>query len=131
LKGYVVGRLGKEPELKTKGSVTYAQFSIAEDQGKDRDGNKLPPQWYEVTVFGKLAQVCEKHLAKGSMALVDGKLKIRTYQDKQGRDRFSAEINADTVKILTWDKNESQEQKPSPQSNADEGYGGSLDDIPF
>ena len=132
----IVGRLGRDPELKSLPSgKQICTFSLAtSERYKDKEGNKQEKtEWHNITVFAEsLAPIVAKYSKKGDMLLVQGKLKTRTYEDKNGSKQYRTEIIVDfggTVEFLT--------PKGSSGSNAgsDDGdfSGGDLpdDDIPF
>jgi single-strand DNA-binding protein len=102
-KVFIVGRLGKDPDTKTTaGGTTVANFSIATSENyKDRDGNrKEETEWHRIVVYGAIAENCGKYLRKGSMALVEGKIKTRSWEDRDGNKRSTTEIVASNVSFL-------------------------------
>jgi single stranded DNA-binding protein len=76
-------------------SKPYTKFSLAVDQGKDQQ-----PMWFNVTTWDKLAETVEMYADKGMQVFIQGKLQIRPYKDKQGRDRQAIDIVASTVQLL-------------------------------
>lgn len=99
----VCGRLGRDPELKYLQTGTpVTNLSLATDESyKDKDGNKVQQtEWHKVNVFGKQAENVSKYLAKGSLALVEGKLSTHKWQDQQGNNRYSTEIKAQRVVFM-------------------------------
>ena len=98
----LVGRLGAEPEVKTIGSGnTVARLSVATSETWVKDGQKQEKtEWHRVTVWGKLAEICGKHLSKGRQVYVEGKLQTRQWEDPQGQKRYATEIVASTVQFL-------------------------------
>lgn len=99
----LVGRLGKDPEVKATGSGTsVCNFSLATSENyTTRDGQRQEKtEWHNIVVWGKLADVCGKHLAKGRQVYVEGKLATRKWEDKQGQTRYTTEIVANTVQFL-------------------------------
>lgn len=100
---HIIGRLGKDPDLKYAASGTaVCNLSIATDESyTDRDGNKVErTEWHRVVCYQKQAENCAKFLAKGSLVFIDGKLQTRKWQDQQGQDRYSTEIVANRVQFL-------------------------------
>ena len=97
-KAQIIGRLGKEPELRN--GVT--SFSVATDESyTDRSGQRIErTEWHNIVTFGKTAEACAQHLSKGSLVYVEGKLRTRKWQDRAGADRYTTEINADRVIFL-------------------------------
>ena len=99
----VIGRLGRDPELRYSSSGTpMANLRIATDESYvDRDGNKVErTEWHTVVVFQRQAENCANYLAKGSLVFVEGSLQTRKWQDQQGQDRYSTEIKAQRVQFL-------------------------------
>ena len=99
----LVGRLGADPELKTLSSgQSVANFNIATSENwVDRDGQKQErTEWHRIVVWGKLAEICRQHLAKGRQVFVEGKLQTRSWEDQQGQKRYTTEITATTVQFL-------------------------------
>lgn len=99
----IVGRLGKDPEVKTIGSGnTVAQLNIATSENwVDKEGQKQErTEWHRVVVWGRLAEICGKHLAKGRQIYVEGRLQTRSWEDNQGQKRYTTEIVANTVQFL-------------------------------
>ena len=113
----IIGRLGKDPELRYSQSGTpVANLSVATDESyKDRDGNKVErTEWHRITCFQKQAENCAAYLAKGSLVYVDGSLTTRKWQDQQGQDRYTTEIKAERVQFL--DRNGDNQGAEQPQS---------------
>lgn len=99
----IVGRLGADPEMKTLSSgQTVTNFNVATGENwVDRDGQKQErTEWHRIVVWGKLAEVCAQHLAKGRQVFVEGKLQTRSWEDQQGQKRYTTEIVAANVQFL-------------------------------
>lgn len=99
----IIGRLGRDPELRYSASGTpMANLRIATDESyTDRDGNKVDrTEWHTVVVFQRQAENCANYLAKGSLVFVEGGLQTRKWQDQQGQDRYTTEIKAQRVQFL-------------------------------
>ncbi len=122
----IVGRLGTDPDVKTvSGNQTVARLSIAtSDNWTDREGQRQErTEWHRVVVWGKLAEICGKHLSKGRQVYVEGRLQTRSWEDQQGQKRYSTEIVANTVQFL----GAAGEQR---EASAQHG-GGASGDYPF
>lgn len=105
----LLGRLGQDPELKyTPGGPAVCNFTLATSESwTDKSGKKQEKtEWHRVVVWGKLAELCNMYLSKGRQAYVEGRLKTRGWDDKQGNKRYTTEINAKEVQFLD-SKNES------------------------
>lgn len=98
----LVGRLGADPEVKAIGSgSTVARLNLATSETWVKDGQKQErTEWHRITVWGKLAEICGKHLSKGRQVYVEGKLQTRQWEDQQGQKRYSTEVVASTVQFL-------------------------------
>ncbi len=99
----LIGRLGRDPELRYSASGTpMGNLRIATDESyTDRDGNKVErTEWHTVVVFQRQAENCANYLAKGSLVFVEGSLQTRKWQDQQGQDRYTTEIKAQRVQFL-------------------------------
>jgi len=96
----LVGNLGKDPEVKKLGDQSVCNFTIATSEKWTKDGeDKEKTEWHRVTVWGKLAEICGKYLAKGKQVYVEGKLQTRSY-DKEGTTVYTTEIIASNVQFL-------------------------------
>ena len=99
----IIGRLGRDPELRYSASGTpMANLRIATDESyTDREGNKVDRvEWHTVVVFQRQAENCANYLAKGSLVFVEGSLQTRKWQDQQGQDRYTTEIKAMRIQFL-------------------------------
>ncbi len=99
----LIGRLGADPEMRTVGNGgTVTRLSIATSENwVDKDGQRQErTEWHRVVVWGRLAEICGKHLAKGRQVYVEGRLQTRSWEDQQGQKRYATEIVANTVQFL-------------------------------
>ena len=99
----IVGRLGRDPELRyTQSGTAVCSLSVATDESyTDRDGNKVDrTEWHRISCFQKQAENCANFLTKGSLIYVEGSLTTRKWQDQQGQDRYTTEIKAERVQFL-------------------------------
>lgn len=105
----LIGRLGKDPEIRnTQGGDKIASFSLAtgekwKDKGTGEEKERT--EWHQVVVFGPLARVVEQYLQKGKRVYVEGAIRTRKWQDKDGNDRYSTEIvlNGYEAKMIMLD----------------------------
>ena len=94
----VLGRLGKDPELRhTQNSKAVATFSVATSE---KSGGQEKTTWHTVVVWEKQAENCAKYLAKGREVLVEGRIDVRQWEDKQGQKRHTTEIVAHNVQFI-------------------------------
>ncbi len=98
----LIGRLGKDPEVKTFGDKKKASFSIAtSDSYKNQKGEKVEDtQWHNLVIWGKLADVAGKYLKKGMEVCVEGKLVHRDYETDKGEKKYVTEINVNDFLML-------------------------------
>ena len=99
----LIGRLGKDPELKyTPSGAAVATFNIATDESyKDKEGKMVDhTDWHRIVTWRKLAEICGQYLKKGSLVYIEGKIKSRSYDDKDGVKKYVTEIVADTMNML-------------------------------
>jgi len=100
----IVGNLGKDPEVRHfEGGSSVAAFSVAtSDSYVDKKTNErvTNTEWHNVALWGGLAGVAEKYLKKGSQVYIEGSLRTRKWQDKDGNDRYTTEIVGRTMKML-------------------------------
>ncbi len=98
----LIGNLGKDPEVKVFDKSKKASFSIATtDQYKNAKGEAVKDtQWHNVVIWGKLADVAEKYLKKGSQVAVEGKLVHRAYETGKGEKKFYTEVNVNDMMML-------------------------------
>ncbi|MBM4268748.1 MAG: single-stranded DNA-binding protein [Deltaproteobacteria bacterium] len=102
-KAIIVGRLGADPELRfTPSGRAVANFNIATDSvWKDRDGNRQKnTEWHKIVVWGPQAETCSKYLQKGREVFIEGEIRTRNYEDKEGVKRYVTEIVARDVRFL-------------------------------
>ena len=94
----LMGRLTRDPELrKTQSGTPVCSFSLAVDRDYKKDGEKKETDFIDIVAWRATAEFVSKFFTKGRMAVVEGRLQIRDWTDKEGNKRRSAEINADNV----------------------------------
>jgi len=99
----LVGNLGADPEVRTIPNGTkVARLRIATSESyTNRDGERITnTEWHSVNVWRGLADVAEKYLSKGNSVYIEGKLRTRSYDDKDGVTRYVTEIEADNMTML-------------------------------
>ncbi|MBC7742367.1 MAG: single-stranded DNA-binding protein [Bdellovibrionaceae bacterium] len=104
----IVGRLGQDPEMKAVGQgATVTRLNVATSENwMGKDGQKQErTEWHRIVVWGKLAEICGKYLAKGRQVYVEGRLQTRSWEDN-GQKKYSTEIVANTVQFLGTANNE-------------------------
>jgi single-strand DNA-binding protein len=144
----LIGNLGRDPEIRYMPSGdAVANLRIATtDKFKDRSGEQQEvTEWHSVAFFGKQAEICGQYLKKGSQIYVEGSLRTRKWQDKDGNDRYTTEIRGDRMQMLggrgggggggaaEFDApadNAPRDNKPAAAGGG-AGFGDMDDDIPF
>jgi single-strand DNA-binding protein len=98
----LIGRLGKDPEVKEFSKSKKASFTIATtDTYKNQKGEKVEDtQWHNIVIWGKLANIAEKYLKKGQEVALEGKLIHRAYETTNGEKRYITEINVNDLVML-------------------------------
>ncbi|MCL8000960.1 single-stranded DNA-binding protein, partial [Brucella sp. 21LCYQ03] len=97
----LVGHLGKDPEIRyLDGNVSVASFPLATSEFYNKDGKKIEQtEWHNIVLWRALADLAVKYLKKGKLVYIEGKLRTRTYEDKEGVRRFATEIVADRFNL--------------------------------
>ena len=123
----LVGNLGKNPEVRyLDNGVAVANFSLATTENyKNKEGERVnQTEWHNIVLWRGLAEVAEKWLKKGSSVYVEGKIRTRKWEDKDGNTRYSTEILGDNMTMLGG--------KPVSESPAESILdSGKKDDLPF
>ncbi len=130
----LVGNLGKDPEVRyLEGGTAVANFSLATTESyKDKQGNRIEQtEWHNIVVWRGLAEVAEKYLKKGSQVYVEGKLRTRSYDDKDGVKRYSTEIVADNMTMLGGKRDETPSPAPISNTAPPKTSNDDLGDLPF
>ena len=126
----LVGNLGADPETRSMPSgMTVTNIRIATSESwKDKasGAQQERTEWHSVALFGRLGEIAAEYLRKGSQVFVEGKLRTRKWQDKQGNDRFTTEINADNMQMLGGRAGGGGSERSSPAgSSSGSSFGGS------
>ena len=136
----LVGNLGQKPEIRyTKDSKPIASFSIATSESwKDKTTGDMveKTEWHNVTFFGRIAEVAEQYLDKGSKVFVEGKLQTDKWEDENGNKRSATKIIGNNMQMLDSrgsNSSSSFDESSSVQNEAPASQEGSFseEDIPF
>ena len=144
----LIGRLGKDPELKYTASGTpFCRFSIATDDvwnDKTSGERQEKTEWHNIVVWDRLAEICNQYLTKGRLVYIEGSLQTREWDDQEGNKRRTTEVRARDMVMLGGNTGENASGGPRRTAAAAEGAaaGGSSmgplgtstitdDDIPF
>jgi single-strand DNA-binding protein len=134
----IVGNLGNDPDTRYMPSGSaVTNLSVATNESwkdKQTGEQKDRTEWHKVAMFGRLAEIAAEYLRKGSQVYIEGKLRTRKWQDKDGQDRYTTEIVADEMQMLggrsgggAAPMNDSSDRSPPPRASGDDFD----DDIPF
>ncbi len=98
----LVGHLGKDPEVRhLDGGVSVASFPLATSETYNKDGKKVEQtEWHNIVMWRGLADIASKYLQKGKLVYIEGKLRTRSFEDKEGNKRYTTEIVAENFTML-------------------------------
>ena len=135
-----IGNLTADPEIRTMSNgEQVANFTIAlNERYKAKDGNVVENvEYVRIVLYRRLAEIAGQYLHKGSQVYVEGRLKTRKWQDSNGQDRYTTEIQGDNLQMLGGRQDEPKQAKtskakPNPLSAmSEQGDGFPDDNIPF
>ncbi|MBT7480828.1 MAG: single-stranded DNA-binding protein [Flavobacteriales bacterium] len=134
----LVGNLGKDPEIRHLDTgVAVANFSLATTESyKNKSGERVSnTEWHNVVLWRGLAELAEKYLKKGNSVYIEGKIRTRKWEDKEGNTRYSTDIIADKMTMLgSKSDNESSNPKEEPSETINSevpSQDDSKGDLPF
>jgi single-strand DNA-binding protein len=122
----LIGNLGKDPDVQhLEGNIAVAKFPLATTETyKDRSGKLISQtEWHTVVLWRGLAELAQKYLHKGSLIYVEGRLRTRSWEDKEGNKKFATEVVGDNLIML-----DKRGEGHGAHGDTPDGYGG--DDIP-
>lgn len=131
----IIGRLGADPETRfmpNGKAVTNIRVATSERWKDKRSGDaKERTEWHSVTAYEKLAEIIGEYLRKGSQVYVEGSLRTRKWQDKEGKDRYTTEIIAQQMQMLGGKPQGERQAKQQERAAPPTDDGGFDDNIPF
>ncbi len=138
----LVGHLGKDPEVRhLEGGATVVNFTLATTENYTKDGRKVEQtEWHNVVMWRGLADVAAKFLQKGKLVYIEGKLRTRSYDDREGNKRYVTEIVAENFNMLGRKSDNETVNQPGTANQgsakaeeqiADFNSGNAEDDLPF
>ena len=138
-KAILVGRLGKDPEVRyTPSGTAVANFTMAtSEEWKDRDSGERRErtEWHRIVAFGRLGEICGEYLAKGRQVYIEGRIQTREWDDRDGNKRYTTEIVANQMQMLGSQRDFADSRPSGPSSGGGAGEppipGPADDDIPF
>ncbi len=133
----LIGNLGRDPEMRfTPSGRAVTNFTIAtSERWKDTNGElQESTEWHRIVTWGKLAENCAKLLSKGKQVYIEGRIQTRSWDDKDGNKRYTTEIVASQMQILTpsggTERMSAPAGEPHPEYSGPTGSD-EFDDIPF
>ena len=98
----LVGHLGKDPEVRhLEGGVSVASFPLATSETYNKDGRKIEQtEWHNIVMWRGLADVASKYLQKNKLVYIEGKLRTRSFEDKEGNKKYTTEVVAENFTML-------------------------------
>lgn len=135
----LIGNLGKDPEIRyTTGGQAVANFTIATtDSYTNKDGERQEnTEWHRIVAWGRLAEICGEYLTKGRMVYIEGQLRTRSWEDKEGNTRWTTEVVARSMEMLSSAGSRSESRSKESSSSEgdfeiDDDSFKTDDDIPF
>jgi len=140
----LIGNLGKEPDLQhLEGNIAVAKFPLATTETyKDKNGTLISQtEWHTIVLWRGLAELAQKYLHKGSLVFIEGRIRTRTWEDKDKNRRFSTEIVGDNLVMLDKRKEQGDMQNGDSHTTESAGFSDmnfdsgipnvSKDDLPF
>ncbi|HUW91561.1 MAG TPA: single-stranded DNA-binding protein [Bacteroidales bacterium] len=122
----LVGNVGKDPEIRRFENNIKASFSLATSETyTPKGGDKVTQtEWHNIVAWRRLAELSENYIRKGSQILIEGKLRYRSYDDKEGNKRYIVEVEAEAIQLLGRkpDGQNSQTTGSQPAQNNSGGY---------
>ncbi|TYO97511.1 single-strand binding protein [Geothermobacter ehrlichii] len=119
----LVGNLGKDPELRyTPAGTAVATFPLAtSERYRDKSGQQVEKtEWHNIVVWRNLAEICGKYLHKGKQVYIEGKIRTRSYTDRDGNKRYITEIEAEQMQMLGRIGDDVGSRAPAPAAAQDD-----------
>src|SRR6058998_79438 len=126
----LIGNLGKDPDMQyLEGNIGVAKFPLATTETfKDRSGKLISQtEWHTVVLWRGLADLASKYLHKGSLVYIEGRLRTRSWEDKEGNRKFATEVVGDNLIMLDKRSDSSAGQSTHGDSGMEDFGGGSSD----
>ncbi len=132
----LIGNLGRDPDIRQlENGTKVASFSLATTESyKNKEGNRVDQtEWHNIVLWRGLAEIAEKYLHKGSTIYLEGKIRTRTWDDKEGNKRYTTEIIGDNMTMIGGKKdsdNTTNSNTPPPEQT-ESNPSQEADDLPF
>ncbi len=117
----IVGFLGNDPEIRTMpNGEQIANISVATSESwkdKNTGERKEAVEWHRIVLYRRLAEIAGQYLTKGSQVYIEGRLKTRKWQDNNGQDRYTTEIQGDNLQMLGGRNQDAAQNQPAKQQD--------------
>lgn len=132
----LIGHLGKDPELRSlEGGVSVTSFPLATSETFNKDGQRVEQtEWHNIVMWRGLADLASKFLQKGKLVYIEGKLRTRSFEDKEGIKKYTTEVVAENFTMLgrKSDFEENGNARQTGKASANDAFSGSAEnDMPF
>ena len=132
----IVGHLGNDPEMRSMpNGEAVANISVATSEAwtdKNTGERREVTEWHRIVFYRKLAEICGQYLKKGAQVYIEGRLRTRNWQDQNGQDRYTTEIQGDVMQMLgTRPQSADGANNPQPMPQQDASVNAFDDSIPF
>lgn len=132
----IVGHLGNDPEMRSMpNGEAVANISVATSEAwtdKNTGERREVTEWHRIVFYRKLAEICGQYLKKGAQIYIEGRLRTRKWQDQNGQDRYTTEIQGDVMQMLgTRPQSVDGANNPQPMPQQDASANAFDDSIPF
>lgn len=132
----IVGHLGNDPEMRSMpNGEAVANISVATSEAwtdKNTGERREVTEWHRIVFYRKLAEICGQYLKKGAQVYIEGRLRTRKWQDQNGQDRYTTEIQGDVMQMLgTRPQSTDGANNPQPMPQQDVSANAFDDSIPF
>ena len=132
----IVGHLGNDPEMRSMpNGEAVANISVATSESwtdKNTGERREVTEWHRIVFYRKLAEICGQYLKKGAQVYIEGRLRTRKWQDQNGQDRYTTEIQGDVVQMLgTRPQSADGANNSQPMPQQDASANAFDDSIPF
>jgi single-strand DNA-binding protein len=128
----LVGHLGKDPEARTlEGGVSVVSFPLATSETFNKDGRKVEQtEWHNIVMWRGLADVAAKFLQKGKLVYIEGKLRTRSFEDKEGVKKYTTEVVAENFTLLGRKTDFEGDVAPGKQTSKGDTFN-TAEDLPY
>ena len=129
-KALLYGNVGGDPDVKKIGENKVAKFSLATNKTYTKDGERVTETaWHNIVFWNKLAELCEKYVKKGSSLIIEGEIRYRSYENKDGQTVYITEIMGSNLHFAGGKKEDAKKEEPKKETPYPSGYS-DINDLP-